>query len=291
MTPLVMGFGAILVFALKNTTSKNMRGKTKIGLIWSAVLVAMFVMSQSAWAQLNCKTIKAADGRRTTCYHANKQVSTTESWDQNEHWGKFEAWNSKGERLVEFELRKIGGHAGVDVSYYPNGQVSKLDYSSAPDGGIQYWNYIYTYNEEGVETSRVDLSRPDGFPHLYQPERELFEEVQNPRPWLVNPQPVEEKKVPFTVHVVNTSNREIALRYLILSDSSFQDVQLKASSKEPFADTLEIKQGQHTAELVEWQITGRLAKRFEVMQLLSNDKMRVYAIVRRNTDVGQPRRK
>lgn len=268
-----------------------MRGKPKIGLIRYAALVAMLVMSHSIWAQLNCKTIKSTDGRCTNCYHANKQVSTTESWDQNEHRGKFEAWNSRGERLVAFELRKIAGHAGVDVSYYPNGQVSKLDYSSAPDGGIQYWNYIYTYNEEGVETSRVDLSRPDGFPHLYQPERELFEEVQNPRPWLVNPQPVEEKKIPFTVHLVNTSDREMALRYLILSDSTIRDVQLKASSQDPFADTLDIQEGQHTETLVEWQIIGRLAKRFEVRQVLNKDNMRVYAIVRRNTKVGQPRHK
>lgn len=139
--------------------------------------LVFFFFSVQCLAQLNCSSSKEKDLSVTkTCKHKNGKVSTIEKWDANKYWGSFEAFNDSGKSIVRYELRKVGGHASVQVNYHANGQISKLEYSSAPDGGIQFYHYIHHYNEKGVQTQYYNLSQPDGHPVLFVPE----ELKQNP---------------------------------------------------------------------------------------------------------------
>lgn len=102
-------------------------------------------------------------------YHKNKSISTEARWDKDLRFGKFKCYDSKGKLLFEYGLRKIAGHASVWAEYYKNGQVRKATLTSAPDGGIQYYHEEYTFDEEGRQTSYIDLSMPDGRPVLTVP--------------------------------------------------------------------------------------------------------------------------
>jgi antitoxin component YwqK of YwqJK toxin-antitoxin module len=102
-------------------------------------------------------------------YHSNKSISTEARWDKDLRFGKFKCYDSKGKLLFEYGLRKIAGHASVWAEYYKNGQVRKATLTSAPDGGIQYYHEEYTFDEEGRQTSYIDLSMPDGRPVLTVP--------------------------------------------------------------------------------------------------------------------------
>jgi antitoxin component YwqK of YwqJK toxin-antitoxin module len=102
-------------------------------------------------------------------YHSNKSISTEARWDKDLRFGKFKCYDSKGKLLFEYGLRKIAGHASVWAEYYKNGQVRKATLTSAPDGGIQYYHEEYTFDEEGRQTSFIDLSMPDGRPVLTVP--------------------------------------------------------------------------------------------------------------------------
>jgi antitoxin component YwqK of YwqJK toxin-antitoxin module len=114
------------------------------------------------------------------CYHNNKKISTEARWDKDLRFGKFKCYDAKGKLLFEYGLRKIAGHASVWAEYYKNGQVRKATLTSAPDGGIQYYHEEYTFDENGNQTSYVDLSMPDGHPVLMVPkEFRKLQEVKN----------------------------------------------------------------------------------------------------------------
>jgi antitoxin component YwqK of YwqJK toxin-antitoxin module len=102
-------------------------------------------------------------------YHSNKKISTEARWDKDMRFGKFKCFDAKGKLLFEYGLRKIAGHASVWAEYYKNGQVRKATLTSAPDGGIQYYHEEYTFDENGNQTSYIDLSMPDGRPVLTVP--------------------------------------------------------------------------------------------------------------------------
>lgn len=75
-------------------------------------------------------------------------------------------YNNRGKEIIHYDLRRFAGHASVYLEYYGNGQISKAEYSSAPDGGIQFWHKIHYFDEQGNPTSFMDLSQPDGYPRL-----------------------------------------------------------------------------------------------------------------------------
>lgn len=100
--------------------------------------------------QNKCTEKKYDDGRwERKCYHQNKKIATEETWDKDERFGKIVGYNNVGELLFEFYLRKVGGHGSVQVQYFANGQVQKIHYSSAPDGGIQWYREQLVFDEQG----------------------------------------------------------------------------------------------------------------------------------------------
>lgn len=116
-----------------------------------AILV-YFVCSSALWAQLNCKkTTNEKDEQITQCFHKNGKVATIETWDKDRRMGKFVGLDVTGKQLFYYNLRSFGGHASVAVRYFSNGQVQRVDYSDAPDGGIQFYRSTITFDEQGKQ--------------------------------------------------------------------------------------------------------------------------------------------
>jgi hypothetical protein len=122
-----------------------------------------------AEAQLNCRNIQTNDSIFIRCYHRNLKVSTLERWDKDLRWGSIKAYDSSGNEILHYGLRRFAGHASITLSYHPNGQVHKAYYSSAPDGGIQFYKMNHEFNEKGELISFTDFSQPDGRPVLIVP--------------------------------------------------------------------------------------------------------------------------
>lgn len=71
---------------------------------------------------------------------------------------KVEIFNRKGSLVYEGYRRDFAGHSSVHLSYHPNGGVSRIDASSAPDAGIQWYKARITLDEEGNITDRSEQS-------------------------------------------------------------------------------------------------------------------------------------
>lgn len=130
--------------------------KTMISFL--VVLLQVFLAS----AQLSCKTTSQPDGAAVKqCFHKNGKVSTVESWDKDKRFGAIKAYNNRGTELFSHALRSVGGHAYVSMTYFPNGQVEKVYFSDAPDGGIQFYNSTTRFDENGNQTEFFETKYPD----------------------------------------------------------------------------------------------------------------------------------
>lgn len=126
------------------------------------LFIFSLMIGSIVFGQLNTKTNE--DGGKTiTSYHKNGKISTIETWDKEHKWGNLSGFNNESRALFDYGLRDFASHASVYLSYSSNGQVKKAEYSSMPDGGIQWYKYIHQFDENGAQTSYMDLSRPDGF--------------------------------------------------------------------------------------------------------------------------------
>lgn len=133
-------------------------------------LVAFLILLQPflASAQLKCKTTNQSDGSTIKqCFHQNGQVSTLESWDKDKRFGSIKGYTNQGKELFSHSLRSVGGHASVSLTYFPNGQLEKVDFSDAPDGGIQFYNSTTRFDEKGNQTAFSETKYP------HQPEFEI----------------------------------------------------------------------------------------------------------------------
>jgi hypothetical protein len=131
------------------------------------LIFPFLVFSQAKIKLKECTEVKNANNESVkTCFHANGKISTLETWDKDKYWGRFQAFTNQGKEIINYQLRRVAGHASVYPSYYPNGQINKLEYSSAPDGGIQSYRYIHHFNEIGEQTDYRDYSMPNGYPTL-----------------------------------------------------------------------------------------------------------------------------
>lgn len=139
-------------------------------LLWSCIVtvVVVFVGTMPfAKAQSGCKLSTAKEGSTVkTCFHKNGKPSSVETWDAIHRQGSITCYNAAGKQIFYESLRRFGGHASVYLDYYANGQIKKAEYSSAPDGGIQFWHTIYKFDEAGNQTDKIDMSQPDGHPVL-----------------------------------------------------------------------------------------------------------------------------
>jgi hypothetical protein len=127
------------------------------------LFISYFVFSLNfVSAQLNCES-KSSNKivYFTSCKHLNGNVSTIESWDSLQRFGTFKVYDKNKLLLCTFSLRKIGGHASVSTRYYSNGQVSKIEYSDQPDGGIHYYESTTFFDENGKQTGFSETKYPE----------------------------------------------------------------------------------------------------------------------------------
>jgi hypothetical protein len=135
--------------------------------------------------------------------------------DDREGYAK--AFNFKGEEIYHRYIRRFAGHASVHFQHHPNGMVKKAEYSSHPDGGIQWYRSYTHFDEQGNITSEIEDNwdtrvtvpthfRPDST-HFQQPQP-VKPVVPNPLSPDINPNPVQPVTVPTPVTVPKPQKQE-----------------------------------------------------------------------------------
>lgn len=163
-------------------------------------------------SQLNCKNTNLNSEKIITCFHKNGQKSTIETWDLEHRSGTFKAYNSTGNELFTYFLRTFGGHASVNVSYFPNGQVEKVEFSSAPDGGIQFYNDSRKFNENGDQIDFQKMEYPFETITTFKYENPNQENDSTfKKNYIVQIQKPEAYKTIFKL--INTSNKKIIVEF------------------------------------------------------------------------------
>ncbi len=94
-------------------------------------------------------------------YFKTGTTSTYQCYDKDKRFGKALAYNLKGQKIYERELRTVGGHSSVWFTFYKNGAVQKAEWRSAPDGGIQWYSNVTTFAEDGTVLSSIDNNYDD----------------------------------------------------------------------------------------------------------------------------------
>lgn len=87
-------------------------------------------------------------------YFPSGKVSTIQVLeDQREGFAR--AYNQNGEVIYEANIRRFAGHASVQFTHYKNDAVKTAHYSSAPDGGIQWYRVTTEFSEDGEVTKET----------------------------------------------------------------------------------------------------------------------------------------
>lgn len=100
-------------------------------------------------AQGKESTVKTDTGTVVLHYFTTGQLSSKAWMDTDNRWGHSWAYTKQGKVIFDRQTRRIGGHASVDFRYHPNGAVSRADYSTMPDGGIQWYKSTTTFDTVG----------------------------------------------------------------------------------------------------------------------------------------------
>lgn len=84
----------------------------------------------------------------------NGKISTLSVMlDDREGYAK--AFDLTGNEIYSEAIRRYGGHSGVTFSHHANGCLMKAEYSSQPDGGIQYYRKYTYFDDKGKKTSEM----------------------------------------------------------------------------------------------------------------------------------------
>lgn len=114
---------------------------------------------------------------------------STKAWmDANNSWGHSWAYNKLGDVIFDRQTRRVGGHASVDYRYHPNGAVSRADYSTMPDGGIQWYKSTTTFDTAGVQTGFSEQGWDNKGPMRPQVSPNLLPAPPAPKPKVVHEQ-------------------------------------------------------------------------------------------------------
>lgn len=102
-------------------------------------------------AQGKIETVKNDSGTFVLHRFTTGELSSKEWMDRDGRWGRSWAYDRQGHVIYEQQTRRFAGHASVDFRYHPNGAVSRADYSTMPDGGIQWYKSTTTFDENGKQ--------------------------------------------------------------------------------------------------------------------------------------------
>lgn len=121
------------------------------------LFVALVALSVSA--QIGRKELRTDSGLVVLHHFKNGGVSTKEWTDKDHRWGRSTAYDRAGKEIFSYHTRRVGGHATAHFNYHPNGAVSKVEVSDAPDAGIQWYKSTTTFDEEGRQTGFFEYGR------------------------------------------------------------------------------------------------------------------------------------
>ncbi len=116
------------------------------------------------WAQGTEKTATTDTGTVTLHFFVGGGISTKAWTDTTGRWGRCRAYNKHGAVIYEQQTRNVGGHATVWFRYHPNGGISRAEYSTMPDGGIQWYRSITTFDTAGNQTGFWEEGRDNQGP-------------------------------------------------------------------------------------------------------------------------------
>jgi hypothetical protein len=111
------------------------------------------------------------------------QYDLKNPYNPNQLEEKVEVFNRKGELVFTGHRRNYAGHSSVHLSYHANGGVKRIDASSAPDAGIQWYKSRHDLDEDGQiihfseqsHDDRVTILQPTmrNVPPSEQPKQEV----------------------------------------------------------------------------------------------------------------------
>lgn len=191
-------------------------------------MFAFLILFQSflTSAQLKCKTTNQTDGSTIKqCFHQNGKVSTLENWDKDKRFGTIKGYNNQGKELFSHSLRSIGGHASVSLTYFPNGQVEKVSFSDAPDGGIQFYNSTTRFDDKGNQTEFSETK----YPHQLELEVPLPDTVKRRKPLVEINRVLDQKKTRKQIQIVveNKTKRKVEVSiHLDCSDKPYSETKI-----------------------------------------------------------------
>jgi hypothetical protein len=148
---------------------------------------------------------------------------------------KVEVFNIKGEKVFEGNRRRYAGHASVYLTYHENGGVKKIETSSAPDAGIQWYKAKYILDEKGniIEKSEDSHDRTTRInPTIFFEPTEVHKTPNKP----AEMKPQETVKcaniVQSTVIIYNKTNKPITVNLTPKSNPSYKSYHVKLSAND-----------------------------------------------------------
>ena len=253
------------------------------------ILVLFSYFHLNVHAQLNCKTNSFNTDIITTCFHKNGQKSTVETWDKDKRDGKIQGFDLNGKELFTYYLRTFGGHASAHLSYFSNGQVQKIEYSSAPDGGIQFYQDSRKFNENGEQ---IDFWKIE-YPLETLTELKHFE-TENLKDSAQTIKKVEEPVVQYQTvfKIMNTTGKKIIL-HLEAQQNKFvklNNQELTISGSQLFTiDTVKLNKKfieQKEAYILNFSSKTKHSKRYQIIlaqpNVLGDTKEYIWLVVKKS---------
>jgi hypothetical protein len=125
------------------------------------ILLSVLFFSLHSFSQLNQKYVEKQDGAYVYCYHKNGKLSTEEFRNSSSQYmaeGYAKAFDNTGKEIYNQITSRSGLLSSVMFTYYENGAVKSAEYSSHPDGGIQWYKKTTYFDEAGKITNEFEMS-------------------------------------------------------------------------------------------------------------------------------------
>jgi hypothetical protein len=125
------------------------------------ILLSIFSFTLSGFSQLNQKYVEKHDGTYVYCYHKNGKLATEEFRNSSSQYmaqGYAKAFDNAGNEIYYQPTSRSGLLSSVMFTYYENGAVKSAEYSSHPDGGIQWYKKTTYFDEAGKITNEFEMS-------------------------------------------------------------------------------------------------------------------------------------
>jgi hypothetical protein len=122
-------------------------------------LLPFLLLSLPSAAQIGRQEVHTDTGKVVLHFFDSGEVSTLEWTDRDDRWGRSKAFKRDGTVIFDVPTRRIAGHAYARYTYHPNGAVHKVEFSSAPDGGIQWYRSTTTFDRDGDRTDFKEFGR------------------------------------------------------------------------------------------------------------------------------------